>query len=145
MKTLKSLLALLMLAALPAHAEPLLTVLGFAQGAYDDTASSEIVVKITRVDQDPATESQPFAVDCTLSGGTAVENVDYRLVFNGTMQGLGTVTFPPGVHELAFSIHTLKNAGSNKTLLIGLSNPAGAAPVVTGENPVAQITIVNAR
>ena len=147
-KALKRLLtgsfSLLMLAALSAHAEPLLTVVGFAQGAYDDRASSEIVVKVTRVDQDPATQSQPFEVDVTLSGGTAVQDVDYRLGFNGALRGLGRITLPPGVSELSFSVHTLKSAGADKTLLIGLSNPTGPAPVVTGENPVAQITILNA-
>lgn len=139
--------AALLLAAglsLPLHAEPLLTVVGFAQGAYDDGASSEIVVKISRVDQDPATQSQPYEVDVTLSGGTAVQDVDYRLGFNGALKGLGRITLPPGVSELSFSVHTLKSAGADKTLLIGLSNPTGPAPVVTGENPVAKITILNA-
>jgi hypothetical protein len=37
-------------------------------------------VKTTRVDQNPATESQQFVVDCTLNGGTAIEYVDYRPV-----------------------------------------------------------------
>jgi hypothetical protein len=125
--------------ALSARAEPLLTVVGFAQGAYDDGASSEIVVKITRVDQDPATENEQFTVECTLNGGTAVENVDYRV------QGLGKIVFPPGVREQSFSVQTMKSGGADKTLLIGLSNPIGATPVVTGENPVAQITIINQR
>jgi hypothetical protein len=149
MKSLKTVtaaaFALAILLALPVQAEPLMTVVGFAQGEYSDRASSEIVVKITRVDQDPATENEQFTVDCTLNGGTAVENVDYRLAFNDSMQGLGKVVFPPGVREQAFSVHTLKAGATDKTLLIGLSNPSGPAPAVTGENPVAQITIVNQR
>jgi hypothetical protein len=128
---------------LPAQAEPLLTVVGFAQAAYDDRASNEIVVKLTRIDQDPATESDAITVDCGVTGGTAVENVDYRFSFNGSVGGLGRITFPPGVHEQAFSIYTVKSPGPNKTLQIGCSNPAGPAPAVTGQNPVAQITIVN--
>jgi hypothetical protein len=125
--------------ALCAHAEPLVTVVGFAQAAYSDAGSNEIVVKITRLDQDPATESEQFSVDCTLNGGTAVENVDYRV------QGLGKIVFPAGVREQSLSIQTMKSGGGDKTLLIGLSNPVGPTPVVTGENPVAQITIVNQR
>jgi hypothetical protein len=81
-------------AMLSANAEPLLTVLGFAQAAYNDSASSEIVVKLTRADQDPATQAEAFTLDCAVTGGTAVENVDYRLAFNGSMPGLGTITFP---------------------------------------------------
>jgi hypothetical protein len=134
--------AMLILAAglvSPVQAEPLLTLVGFGQGAYNDAASSEIVVKIMRVDQDPATENEQFTVECTLNGGTAVENVDYRV------QGLGRVVFPPGVREQSVSIQTMKSGGADKTLLIGLSNPSGPAPVVTGENPVAQITIINQR
>jgi hypothetical protein len=115
----------------------------FAQAAYDDRASNEIVVKLTRIDQDPATESEAITVDCGVTGGTAVENVDYRFGFNGSVVGLGRITFPPGVHEQAFSIYTVKSPGPNKTLQIGCSNPAGPAPAVTGQNPVAQITIVN--
>ncbi len=128
---------------LPVQAEPLLTVVGFAQAAYDDRASNEIVVKLTRIDQDPATENEEITVDCGVTGGTAVENVDYRFGFNGSVVGLGRITFPPGVHEQAFSIYTVKSPGPNKTLQIGCSNPAGPAPAVTGQNPVAQITIVN--
>jgi len=133
----------------PAQAEPLMTVVGFAQEAYNDRASSDILVRITRVDQDPVTESEQVSVECTLNGGTAVENVDYRLVFDGSMKALGTVVFPPGVREQSFRVQTMKSGGADKTLLIGLSNPAGPpagpASVVTGENPVAQITIVNQR
>ena len=79
-----------------------------------------------------------------VTGGTAVENVDYRLSFNGSMSGLGTVTFPPGVPEQTFTIYTMKNAGPSKTLQIGCANPTGPAPVVTGDSPTARITIVNA-
>jgi hypothetical protein len=131
------------LLALPVKAEPLLTTVGFAKGAYSDGASNEVVVKITRIDQDPATESEAFSVDCAVTGGSAVENVDYRFGFNGSVTGLGTITFPPGVREQAFSVYTIKTQGPNKTLQIGCSNPTGPAAVVTGENPVAQITIVN--
>ena len=129
--------------ALPAQAEPLMTVVGFAQAAYSNSGSSDIVVRITRQDQDPVTESEQVSVDCTLNGGTAVENVDYRLVFDGSMKALGTVVFPPGVREQAFVVRTMKAGGGDKTLLIGLSNPVGAQSVVTGENPVAQITILS--
>lgn len=129
--------------ALSAHAEPLMTVVGFAQAAYSDSASSDIMVRITRLDQDPATESEQVSVECTLNGGTAVENVDYRLVFDGSMKALGTVVFPPGVREQTFVVHTMKAGGGDKTLLIGLSNPAGPASIVTGENPVTQITILS--
>ena len=127
-----------------ASAEPLLTVLGFAQAAYNDSASNEVVVKLVRVDQDPATQAEAFSLDCAVTGGTAVENVDYRLSFNGSMSGLGTVTFPPGVPEQTFTIYTMKNAGPSKTLQIGCANPTGPAPVVTGDSPTARITIVNA-
>jgi hypothetical protein len=47
------------------------------------------------------------------------------------------------VNEQSFTVYTVKNAGPNKTLQIGCSNPSGPAPAVTGDNPVAQITIVN--
>jgi len=52
------------------------------------------------VDQDQASESRPFAVVCTASGGTAVQDVDYRLGFNGTLRALGRITLPPGVSEV---------------------------------------------
>jgi hypothetical protein len=105
------------------------------------------VVRITRVDQEPSTgENEQFSVECTVNGGTAVEGVDYRLVFDGAVRGLGTITFPPGVIEQRFTISALKGAGTEKTLVIGLTNPTGPgpSPVATGDNPVAQITI-NAR
>jgi hypothetical protein len=137
--------AVFMLAAgltLPVRGEPMPTLIGFDRGTYDDSASSEIVVRITRVDQEPSTGvNEQFSVECTINGGTAVEGVDYRLVFDGAVQGLGTITFPPGVHEQTFTIEALKGAGTEKTLVIGLSNPTGPAPVETGENPVAKITI----
>ena len=132
------------LACLPAAAEPLMTVVDFAQASYDDKATNAIVVKITRTDQDPATENQEFVVDCTLAGGNAVENVDYRFAFSGSVWNLGRITFPPGVREQAFTIYTMKTPGPNKTLKLSLSNPSGPASAVTGENPVATVTIINA-
>ena len=127
---------------LSARGEPMPTLIGFDRGTYDDSGSSQIVVRITRVDQQPSTgENEQFTVECTISGGTAVRDVDYRLVFDGTVQGLGTITFPPGVLEQRFTIRALKGAGSQKTLVIGLTNPAGPSPVETGENAVARITI----
>jgi len=50
--------AVFMLAAgstLSASAEPMPTLLGFDRDTYDDSASSQIVVRITRVDQEPST------------------------------------------------------------------------------------------
>jgi hypothetical protein len=44
--------------ALPVKAEPLVTTVGFAKSAYGDGATNEIVVKITRTDQDPATANK---------------------------------------------------------------------------------------
>ncbi len=131
---------------LPVRGEPMPTLIGFDRGTYDDRASSEIVVRITRVDQEPSIgENEEFSVECTINGGTAVEGVDYDLVFDGAVQGLGTITFPPGVLEQTFTIRALKGAGTEKstekTLVIRLSNPTGPAPVETGENPVAKITI----
>ena len=99
-------------------------------------------MRITRVDQEPSIGvNEQFSVKCTINGGTAVEGVDYRLVFDGAVKGLGTITFPPGVLEKTFTINALKGAGTKKTLVIGLSDPTGPAPVETGENPVAKITI----
>jgi hypothetical protein len=139
--------AVFMLAAVPTvsvRGEPMPTQIGFDRGTYDDSASSQIVVRITRVDQEPSTGgSEQLSVDCAINGGTAVEGVDYRLVFDGAVQGLGTITFPPGVHEQTFTIRALKGAGAGteKTLVIGLSKPTGRSPVATGDNPVAQIRI----
>jgi len=101
------------------------------------------VIKLVRVDQDPATQGEAFSLDCGVTGGTAVEGVDYRLAFNGSMTGLGTITFPPGVQEQTFTVYTIKNAGPSKTPQLGCANPTGPAPAATGENPVAQVTIVN--
>ena len=127
---------------LPVRGEPLPTLIGFDRGTYDGSASSEIVVRITRVDQEPSIGvNEQFSVECTINGGTAVEGVDYRLVFDGAVQGLGTITFPPGVLERSFTITALKGAGTEKTLVIGLRNPTGASLVETGENSVARITI----
>ena len=129
---------------LPVLGEPMPTLLGFDRSTYDDSASSKIVVRITRVDQEPSTGvNEQFSANCTISGGTAVEGVDYRLVFDGAVKGLGKITFPPGVPEQTFTINALKGAGTKKTLVIELSNPTGTgpSPVETGENPVAKITI----
>ncbi|TMH04573.1 MAG: hypothetical protein E6H67_10530 [Betaproteobacteria bacterium] len=137
--------AVFMLAAgltVSVRGEPMPTVIGFDRGTYDDSASSQIVVRITRVDQEPSLgENEQFSVECTINGGTAVQGVDYRLVFDGAVQGLGTITFPPGVREQRFTISALKGAGTQKTLVIGLTNPTGPAPVELGDNPVAKITI----
>jgi hypothetical protein len=137
--------AVFMLAAgltVSVRGEPMPTVIGFDRGTYDDSASRQIVVRITRVDQEPSLgENEQFSVECTINGGTAVQGVDYRLVFDGAVQGLGTITFPPGVREQRFTISALKGAGTEKTLVIGLTNPTGPAPVELGDNPVAKITI----
>jgi len=125
-----------------ASAEPMPTVIGFDRGTYDDSASSQIVVRITRVDQEPNEGvNEQFSVECTISGGTAVSGVDYRLGPDGGVPGCGTITFPPGVRERSFTITALKGAGTEKTLVIGLKNPTGASIVETGENSVARITI----
>ena len=77
----------LMLAAgttLSASAEPMPTLLGFDRGTYDDSGSRQIVVRITRVDQEPNTGvNEQFSVECTINGGTAVRGVDYRLGLDG--------------------------------------------------------------
>ena len=130
---------------LSASAEPMPTLIGFDRGTYDDSASTQIVVTITRVDQEPSLGvNEQFSVECTIKGGSAVRGVDYRLGPDGGGQGCGTITFPPGVLERSFTITALKGAGTEKTLVIGLSNPTGAALVETGANSVARITI-NAR
>ncbi len=137
--------AVFMLAAgltLPVLGEPMPTLIGFDRATYDDSASSKIVVRITRVDQEPSIgENEEFSVECTINGGTAVEGVDYSLVFDDAVKGLGNITFPPGVPEQTFTINALKGAGTKKTLVIELSNPTGPSPVETGENAVAKITI----
>lgn len=127
---------------LSASAEPMPTLLGFDRGTYDDSASSQIVVRITRVDQEPNTGvNEQVSVECTINGGTAVRGVDYRLGPDAGVQGCGIITFPPGVLERSFTITALKGAGTEKTLVIGLRNPTGASLVETGENSVARITI----
>ncbi len=127
---------------LPVRGEPMPTQVGFDRSTYDDSASSEIVVRITRVDQEHTPgEEQQFSVECTINGGTALEGVDYRLVFDDAVHGLGSISFPPGVREQTFTIKALKGAGTEKTLVIGLSNPTGSYPVETGKNPEAKITI----
>lgn len=133
---------LVLVAALPARAEPMPTLVGFNRSTYNNGASSDVVVKITRIDQEPSTgDNEQFYVDCTVLGGTAVEGVDYRLVFNGAVQHLGTITIPAGVREQTFTVRALKGARTGKTLVLGLSNPKGSSPVATGENAVAKITI----
>ena len=121
--------------------EPMPTLIGFDRSTYDDRASSQIVVRITRVDPEPSVgASEEFSVNCTITGGTAAEGVDYRLVFDGAVQGLGTITFPPGVREKSFTISAL-SAGMGRTVEIGLTNPQGPAPVEVGNDAVAKITI----
>ena len=123
-------------------AEPMPTLIGFDRATYDDSASNKIVVRITRADPEPSTgANEPVSVDCTITGGTAVSGVDYRLDFDGAVQGLGTITFPPGVRERKFTISVLKGAGAEKTLVFGLTNPGGAALVSMSDNSVAKITI----
>ena len=137
--------AVFLLAAGPTvsvRGEPMPTLIGFDRSTYDDRASSQIVVRITRDDPEPSVgASEEFSVDCTITGGTAAEGVDYRLVFDGAVHGLGTITFPPGVRVKTFTISALKGAGVGKTLEIGLTNPKGPAPVEMGNNAVAKITI----
>ena len=53
------------------------------------------------------------------------------------------MTFPPGVKEQSFTITTIKYPGPNKTLRFQLSNPEGPRATVTGNNPMATVTIVN--
>jgi hypothetical protein len=126
-----------------AMAEPLMTMFTFSQSAYKDGKSNEIVVTITRTDQDPAAETEAFTVNCRLTGGDAVENRDFTLSFNGSMWELGKVSFPPGVREQSFTIYTRKTSGPNRTLLLALSDPDGPSPAVTGNNATALVTIVN--
>jgi hypothetical protein len=130
------------LVARTASAEPLMTVVGFTESAYDNRAGNAIAVKVTRTDQDPATESVPLTVDLAVAGGTAVENVDYRFA-DGADGKPGRITFAPGVREKVIVIYALAVPGSNKTLQLALSNPAGPAASVTGDNPTATVTIVN--
>jgi hypothetical protein len=126
-------------------AEPLMTIFEFSKPAYTDTlTTNSIVVTVTRTDQDPgATESGSFAVDCKLIGGTAVENTDYRLSFTWPASGVWKVIFLPGVKEQSFTITTIKNPGTNKTLQFQLSEPDGAGPAITGSNATTTVTIVN--
>ena len=152
MKSLKTFVAVsfavFMLAVGPTasvRGEPMPTSIGFDRGTYDDSASSQIVVRIIRVDQEPNEGvNEQFSVECTIDGGTAVRGVDYRIGLDGGVPGCGTITFPPGVLVRSFTITALKGAGTEKTLVIGLRNPTGRALVETGENSVARITI-NAR
>ena len=121
--------------------EPMPTLIGFDRGTYD-SASSQIVVIITRVDEEPSLgKNEQFSVECTINSGTAVRGVDYRLDFDGAAQCPGTITFPPGVLERRFTISGLRDVGTEKTLVIELANPTGPAPVATGDNPVAKIRI----
>ena len=148
MKSLKTFVAasfaVFMLALGPnasVRGEPMPTLIGFDRSTYDDRASSPIVVTITRDDPEPSVgASEEFSVDCTITGGTATEGVDYRLVFDGAVRGLGTITFPPGVRAKSFTISAL-SAGTGRTIEVGLTNPQGPAPVEVGNNPVAKITI----
>lgn len=126
-----------------AMAEPLMTLFSFAQSAYDDSKSNEIVVRITRSDQDPGAESEEFTVNCAVTGGDAVENRDYTLSFNGSMWAFGKVRFSPGVREQSFTIYTRKVPGPARTLRLALSDPTGDAPAVIGSNPTTTVTIVN--
>lgn len=128
-----------------AVAEPLLTTFQFAKGAYDNRAGNEIVVTITRSDQDPSAESVAFSVECAITGGNAIENVDYRMAFNGAVWSLGKIDFPPGVHEKSFTVYAYPQPGAEKTLRLALSDPSGPLPAVTGNNPTASISIVSPR
>ena len=127
------------------NAEPLMTIFDFSKGTYADTlTTNSVVVTITRSYQDPgATDDQNFTVDFKVIGGTAVENLDYRLSFTMPASGIWKVTFPPGVKEQSFTITTIKHPGPNKTLRFELSNPEGPRAAVTGNNPTSTVTIVN--
>jgi hypothetical protein len=127
------------------RAEPLMTIFEFSKGAYADTVTTNsIVLTITRTDQDPdATDNQNFTVDCKFTGGTAIENEDYRLSFKWPASGVWKVTFPPGVKEQSFTIYTIKKPGPNRTLRFQLLDPDGPRPAVTGNNPSTTVTIVN--
>jgi hypothetical protein len=130
------------LLAQAASAEPLMTLVGFAESAYDNRASDEIVIKVTRTDQDPSTEDQELTVDL-VAAGDAVENEDYRFSLNGTDGKPGRITFAPGVRERLVTIRVIRKPGASKKLQLSLSNPSGPTTAVTGENPTATVTILN--
>jgi hypothetical protein len=130
-----------------AKAEPLMTIFEFSQPAYTDTAKTDsIVVTVTRTDQDPSAAANAFAVNCTLIGGTAVQDKDYRLPFTRPASGVWKLTFAPGVKQQSFTIATIKKPGAtDKTLQFQLSEPEGSGPAITGSNATATATIVNPR
>jgi hypothetical protein len=129
----------------PLRAEPLMTIFQFSEPNYADTVTTNaIVVTITRTDQDPdATDTQNFTVDCKFTGGTAIENEDFRFSFKWPASGVWKVAFPPGVKENSFTIYTIKHPGPNKTLHFQLTDPDGPRPAVTGNNPSTTVTVVN--
>ncbi len=125
-----------------------MTLFEFSRPAYTDTlTTNSIVVTVTRTDQDPSAEaSNSFTVNCTLIGGTAVENKDYRLRFARPASGVWKLTFVPGVKRQSFTIATIKRPGApNQTLQFQLSEPEGSGPAITGSNATTTVTIVNPR
>jgi hypothetical protein len=128
-------------AALPAAAEPLMTLVGFEAANYENRGSNEIVVRITRTDQDAAAEDQELTVDLA-AGGDAIENVDFRFSARDSDGKPGRITFAPGVKERIVTVYVLQG-GQGKKLQLSLSNPSSPGTAVTGENPSAVITFVN--
>lgn len=128
-----------------AKAEPLMTIFEFSQPAYTDTATTNsIVVTVTRADQDPGAAANAFAVHCTVIGGTAEENKDYRLRLTPPASRVWKLNFVPGVKEQSFTINTVKRPGAaNKTLQLQLSEPEGSGAAITGNNATTTVTIVN--
>ena len=125
-----------------ASAEPLMTIFSFERSAYDDSKSNQVIVTINRTDQDPASATQEFTVNCKVTGGDAVAPLDYNASFKGATWNFGKVTFPPGVRKQSFAINTYKTSATNKTIKLALSDPEGPGAAVTGDNTTTSLTIV---
>ncbi|MFO0960811.1 MAG: Calx-beta domain-containing protein [Isosphaeraceae bacterium] len=78
-----------------------------------------------------------FSVDYATIGGTAQPGVDYSPVS-------GTLVFQAGINSLAFNVPILNSGlpGATLTVLLGLSNPVGAASL--GSPSRATLSILNA-
>ena len=105
-----------------------------AAAAMESTTSAALTVALSDPEQ-----NQTYAVDFTVTGGTAAENLDYIPIS-------GTLTFQPGQTTQTITLTIIDDAldEDNETIELTLSNPTGG-DLALGAAAVHTYTILDPR